>query len=122
VTDNITPMSLNQPIITTVKTHLEVTCDPAFDEAWINGVRYVPAPDRPAVTPAAVAPDRPLWLEMRDAYVAAPASSAPTGYASELRVVADWLKEKHYSDPVVHTAWEAAQWLRDEAERANNTT
>lgn len=43
MTDHIIPMSLNQPIITTVKTHLEVTCDPVFDEAWINGVHYVPA-------------------------------------------------------------------------------
>jgi hypothetical protein len=117
VTDNITPMSTNQPIITTVKTHLEVTCDPAFDEAWINGVRYVPAPDRPAVTPPAVAPDRPLWVEMRDAYVAAPLSSAPTGYAFELRVVADWLERRWPQEPDMHPC-ACATWLRAEAERA----
>ena len=182
MTNNIIPMSTNQSIITTVKTHLEVTCDPAFDEAWINGVRYVPAPDRPAVTPAvdargpgsvtvatpgeeydddlgpvtwwrfpvdeppwvgtpndsdwpgyhthftpqppvpqvpaAAAPDRPLWELMRDAFAAGLGGGVGGGMAAELRCVADWLVERHHSDPVVHTAWEAAQWLRAEAERA----
>jgi hypothetical protein len=34
-----------------------------------------------------------------------------------LRDIAAWLRDQHDSDQIVHTAWEAAKWLEQEAAR-----
>jgi hypothetical protein len=31
--------------------------------------------------------------------------------------VSAWIEERHHADPLVHTAWESARWLREEVER-----
>lgn len=76
--------------------------------------------------PKAVSGDRPLWEKMRDAWIEG-SDAAPPGLSNaawahgtefELRVVADYLEKKHSADSIAHTAWEAAQWLRIQADKA----
>jgi len=31
--------------------------------------------------------------------------------------ISAWIEERHHADSLVHTAWEAARWLREEVER-----
>lgn len=85
-----------------------------YDLGYEHGSQDIEAIEGAPVPPDAAAPDRPLWVEMRDVY------SDPSrihwsghGFARELRVVADWL-EYHigFGDKA------PVRWLRAEAERA----
>jgi hypothetical protein len=76
----------------------------------------------PQRTPAPTTEARPGGLVERVAEAMQPGTFDWSAYEGEaraaIREVAAALLEWHYSDQVVHTAWEAAKWLQREADRA----
>jgi hypothetical protein len=81
-------------------------------------------PDYKALCSQLLQDDFDLWQQMREAGLQAQPVGAqlhPTVNAAKLRAVAAWIEDQHDARQVVHTAWEAAQWLRAEAEKAEKS-
>jgi len=67
--------------------------------------------------PQAPAPAGGLVERVAQAIVDGMLSSDHQAARAAILAVSAWIEERHHADPVAHTAWEAARWLRQEVKR-----
>ncbi|NBP60448.1 MAG: hypothetical protein EBU53_05005, partial [Proteobacteria bacterium] len=86
---------------------------------WARIVKLEEAANHPAKPDSSPAPAGGLVERVADA-IADDGCAADVWHdiaRAAILAVSAWIEERHHADPLVHTAWEAARWLREEVKR-----